>query len=33
MFKQDVAVLQGRTFKELDILRQEIKLLRKIDCI
>jgi len=26
-------VLQGRTFKELDILRQEIKLLRKIDCM
>lgn len=33
MFKRDVAVLQGRTFKELDILRQEIKLLRKIDCM
>ncbi len=33
MFKRDVATLQGRTFKELDILRQEIKLLRKIDCM
>jgi hypothetical protein len=33
MFKRDVAMLQGRTFKELDILRQEIKLLRKIDCM
>jgi hypothetical protein len=33
MFKRDVSLLQRRTFKELDILRQEIKIMRKIDCM
>ena len=33
MFKQDVSRLQSRTFKELDVLRQEIRILRKIDCM
>lgn len=33
MFKRDVSALQSRTFKELDILRQEIKIARKVDCM